>query len=74
MTLQGWVRDVARELDVPEPDTAELLALTRDVAHTVERPAAPLTAWLVGAAVARGADAGDVVRTVRGMLADWSPP
>ena len=70
MTLQEWISAVARELDVPEPDAAELLSLARDVAHAVERPAAPLTAWLVGVAVARGADADDVLRRVRGLLPD----
>lgn len=35
-------------------DRDPLLDLTRDVAHAVARPAAPLAAYLVGVAVGRG--------------------
>ncbi|MDG6101140.1 DUF6457 domain-containing protein [Dactylosporangium aurantiacum] len=33
-----------------------ILDLARDVAHNVARPGAPLTAFLLGVAVGRGAD------------------
>ena len=49
-TLEDWAQLVADELGVARPDTREVLDLARDVAHGVERPAAPLTAWLAGAA------------------------
>ena len=35
-------------------DTRTILDLTRDVAHQVDRPAAPMTASLLGIAVGRG--------------------
>lgn len=35
-----------------------LLDLARDAAHEVERPAAPLTTFLIGVAVGRGASLG----------------
>ena len=47
---------VCAELNVPRPDMNLVLDLARDVAHGVVRPAAPLTAYLVGVAVGRGAD------------------
>lgn len=37
-----------------------VLDLARDAAHEVERPAAPLTAFLVGVAVGRGGSLGAV--------------
>lgn len=37
--------------------TRELLELTKEVAHNRSRPAAPLTAYLVGLASANGAEA-----------------
>ncbi len=37
-----------------------LLDLARDAAHEVERPAAPLTTFLIGVAVGRGASLGAV--------------
>lgn len=57
--LDGWVADViaALGLDPTGYDRDLLLDLTRDVAHGVARPAAPLTAYLAG--LAAGRDGGD---------------
>lgn len=51
-----WLRTVCAELglDPAELDQKTVLNLTRVVAHTVDRPAAPLTAYLLGIAVGRG--------------------
>ncbi|WP_220093514.1 DUF6457 domain-containing protein [Flexivirga caeni] len=53
-TLDDWLSTVQAELgielDIP---TGELLEFTKVVAHGVARPAAPLTAFLVGYAAAR---------------------
>lgn len=58
-TLDDWVSDVLRtlELDPTGYDRDLLLDLTRDVAHRVARPAAPLTAYLAG--LAAGGAGGD---------------
>lgn len=59
-TLEDWTLDAARALNLP-PDAitadlrGQLLDLTRDVAHGVTRVAGPLTCYLVGLAVGRGA-------------------
>ena len=72
--LDDWTALVAAELDLPAaPDTREVLDLARDVAHGVERPAAPLTTWLAGMAVARGADPADVAARIRALAATWEP-
>jgi hypothetical protein len=65
-TLSDWITEVARELGIDElgelvdPEVVEslVLAMTRDVAHGVARPAAPISAYLLGLAVGRAAGAG----------------
>jgi Domain of unknown function (DUF6457) len=65
-TLSDWIDEVARELGIEElgelvdPEVVQPLVLdmTRDVAHGVARPAAPITAYLLGLAVGRAAGAG----------------
>jgi hypothetical protein len=53
--LDQWTADVieALKLDPSGFDRELLLDLTRDVAHGVARPAAPLTAYLAGLAAGR---------------------
>ena len=55
-SLDAWVRALAAELGVdPAPvDVPALLDVARDAAHGVARPAAPLTTFVVGLAVASG--------------------
>ena len=54
---QDWVDAVSRELGIATPvDVANLLDLARIAAHQVERPAAPLTTYLLGYAVGQGMD------------------
>lgn len=73
-TLDDWADAVASELGLPgAPDVADVLALARDVAHSVARPAAPLTTWLAGMAVAAGADPADVASRIRRLAATWEP-
>lgn len=51
--LDQWIADVEAELGIDSPlIIADLLRMTGVVAHAVERPAAPLTAFLVGYAAA----------------------
>ena len=62
MTLVEWAEQVLQELGMPEnealqkADVDRILDLARDAAHSVARPAAPLTTYLLGIAVGRGAD------------------
>lgn len=61
------------ELDVPrdELDRDLILDLARDVAHGVARPGAPLTAYLLGVAVGRGAPARDAAARLTELARDW---
>ncbi|ORA26942.1 DUF6457 domain-containing protein [Mycobacterium aquaticum] len=53
-TLEQWLVAAKAELGIDiEVDVDELLDMTKEVAHNVARPAAPLTAFLVGYAAAR---------------------
>jgi len=70
MTLDEWTEQVcgALGLDPAQIDQALVLDLARDTAHGVARPAAPLTTYLVGVAVGRGADPAAAAATVSGII------
>jgi hypothetical protein len=52
--LDDWIAAAKSELGIDlEVDAPGLLDMARDVAHGVARPAAPLTAFLVGYAAAQ---------------------
>jgi len=55
--LDDWIETACAELglDPAELDQKTVLNLARVVALTIDRPAAPLTAYLLGVAVGRGA-------------------
>ena len=70
--LETWWRTLSAALgldDVPA-DRDAILALAGDAAHTVVRPAAPLTTFLAGyAAGLAGGSAGDVASAIESARA-----
>lgn len=63
MSLDAWTRDLARALDLDlDVDVPLLLDVARDAAHAVDRPAAPVSTFLVGFAAARRGGGVDAVR------------
>lgn len=73
MELKQWLTTLSAELetsDVTLDDDAihTLLDLARDSAHEVERPAAPLTTFLIGVAVGRGATLGSAAAAATELL------
>ena len=72
-TLERWIQDACAELglDPSVAATRAVLDLARDVAHAVERPAAPLTAYLLGVAVGRGADLPTASARLSALAASW---
>ena len=74
-TLEDWTAAVvgALALDPADVDRDLVLDLARDVAHGVARPAAPLTAFLVGLAAGRsGRPPREVAEQVSALAAGWS--
>ena len=79
MDLKPWLNALAQALQIPEgaptdPTMRTLLNLARDAAHEVERPAAPLTTFLVGVAVGRGATLDAAAGTTTSLLMDFQEP
>lgn len=76
--MQKWIDAVTAELSIADVDIndalmKEILAVARDAAHNVERPAAPLTTYLMGIAVARGGEPADVARRIGELATGWTP-
>nr|WP_165989186.1 NTP transferase domain-containing protein [Streptomyces sp. YIM 98790] len=71
--LDEWIAAVRTELDIDqEVDVKALLDAARDAAHNVARPAAPLTTFLIGYAVARrGIGQAEAARAVGELAARW---
>lgn len=67
--LEDWITTASAALGVTDPvDVDLLLDLSREVAHGVVRPAAPVTAYLLGLAVARGAEPHTAAAALRKAL------
>jgi Domain of unknown function (DUF6457) len=75
-TLQRWTEAACAELglDPAAVDERLILDLTRVVAHQVDRPAAPLTAFLAGLAAGRGEPLAAAVATLTALATAWPEP
>jgi hypothetical protein len=72
-TLEEWTAAVCADLGL-DPACANrtiVLDLARDVAHGVARPAAPLTAYLLGVAVGQGTALPDAAGRISALAASW---
>ena len=68
-----WLEHVAKELGVDaEVPVDALLDAARIVAHSVERRATPLTAYLIGVAAARGGDPKELCTRVAALAQEWN--
>jgi Domain of unknown function (DUF6457) len=72
--LDEWTTAVRTALDLDAVESGPVLRVARDVAHGVTRPAAPLTAYLLGVAVGRGADPKQAAETVTDLVRSWPHP
>jgi Domain of unknown function (DUF6457) len=73
MELNQWLSTLSAGLEISDVrldhDAVQtLLEVARDSAHEVERVAAPLTTFLVGVAVGRGATLGRAAATTTDLL------
>ena len=74
-TLERWLEAACAELGIDRVSVNEriVLDLARDVAHAVDRPAAPVTAYLLGIAVGRGTPATDAAARLTELARSWAP-
>jgi hypothetical protein len=74
--IETWLDEVASALDItldevlPETLRSDLLDLTGDIAHNVVRVAVPLSSYLIGVAVGRGASPEEALEIVGNLLPD----
>jgi hypothetical protein len=80
-TLDDWTAAVVAELgiaDLVDGRTRDLvLDMTKDVAHGVARPAAPLTAYLMGLAAGRAGSADEAAAfaaRISELALSWDSP
>jgi hypothetical protein len=73
-TLDDWTDAVCAELGLdPEEATQKtVLDLARVVAHTVDRPAAPLTSFLLGLAVGGGQPLAETAARLQQLARGWA--
>ena len=72
--LDEWIQATCEELGLEVGDMHRdlILDVARDVAHGVARPAAPLTAYLIGLAVGRGTPIRDAAARITEMAEGWN--
>ena len=71
--LDTWVVAACAELglDAGGVPVNRVLDLARDVAHQVVRPGAPVSAFLLGVAVGRGADPAEAAGRLSALALSW---
>src|SRR5215831_12676581 len=74
-TLQTWIASACAELGLEQSvvDERVVLNLARDVAHRVDRPAAPVTAFLLGVAVGAGEGLEPTADRLLALASRWRP-
>ena len=73
--LEEWIKAASAELGLGPDDVPRdaVLDVARDVAHNVVRPGAPVSAYLMGLAVGRGADPRDAAARLSRLALEWKP-
>ncbi|MBO0816956.1 MAG: hypothetical protein J2P30_17665 [Actinobacteria bacterium] len=72
-TLDRWAAAASAELGIEPPGDfmKTVLNLARVAAHRVDRPAAPLTAFLLGIAVGQGRSLPEPARQLQELAQAW---
>ncbi|HEU5419449.1 MAG TPA: DUF6457 domain-containing protein [Streptosporangiaceae bacterium] len=74
--IENWIQAACAELNLA-PDAVPIrtvLDLARDAAHQVERPAAPVSAFILGLAAGSGQDPADAAARLSELAAGWPAP
>lgn len=70
--MNSWTKAVCAELNLPADVNVDvILDVARVAAHGVERPAAPVTTFLLGVAVANGMDVKEAAAKIQDLAATW---
>jgi hypothetical protein len=70
--MQNWVDAVCAELNLPSDVNVDvILDVARVAAHSVERPAAPVTTFLLGMFVAGGSDVNEAAAKIQKLAETW---
>ncbi len=70
--MQGWIDAVRLDLNMTgELDVDVVLDVAKDVAHNVQRPAAPVTTYLLGLAVGSGMPLHEAADKIRDLASGW---
>jgi len=72
-TLDDWTDALCAELGLNPQDLNQktVVNLARVAAHTVDRPAAPLTAYALGVAVGRGEPLAETAAKLQRLARAW---
>ena len=72
--VESWSRELANALGIDsDVDVAAVLDLARIAAHAIARPAAPVTTFIAGYALARGIPLADVIAEVERRTSEETP-
>ena len=70
--MKAWTDAVCAELNLPADVNIEvILDVARVAAHTIERPAAPVTTFLLGMLVAGGMDVSEAAAKIQDLAQKW---
>ena len=71
--MKTWINAVCAELNLPtDVNVDAILDVARVAAHKVERPAAPVTTFLLGVVVAGGMDVNEAAAKIQELAANWA--
>ena len=72
VAMQNWLDAVKKELGIDaDVDVDLILDVAKDAAHNVQRPAAPVTTYLLGLAVGAGASPADAAAKIATLAQGW---
>lgn len=72
--MKYWIDAVRTELGISEDvniDIDTILDAARDAAHAIERPAAPVTTYLLGYAAAQGINVQEAAEKITRLASTW---
>jgi len=73
--MKSWIDAVCAELNLPSDVNVDvILDVARVAAHNVERPAAPVTTFLLGMLVAGGSDVNEAAAKIQKLAETWEKP